>query len=266
MYNPDHKIPAATTYLSTADNELAVWPSALSDGACRKALTYKDISDPALLKTVRECDLSRMHYALTQLLTFDVDQALQRFFGQDFGNLPGFMQNNGPHRLNHLGMETYTPLDLWLDQADHWMAELSQRINHPVTLLRTTRFPSSQALQNRVGAGVEILCVWLQINQETLMMELFDIARPVPEAIRYHNLAAPDSFNHDLIWHYAIDLESTSRVDEIHERFIELTLGLSDYRLAYTKPVVNRHDNSYHTKIIHQTLGMELEFATHTLV
>lgn len=266
MYNPDHKMPAVTEYLSSQNKGIPEWGLTKINAACWDALAQKDINDPALLRRVLYCDLARMHYALTQILTFDVDQALRKFFGQDFTNLPGFMKNNQTHRLNHMGLETYTPLDLWLNQTGNWTLELSERMDSPVTLLQTTRFPSSQALKNRVGANVEILCVWLEIEHRKLMMELFDIARPVPDPIRYNNLAVTDSFSQDIIWHYAIDVESATRVDEIHEHFLQLALNRTDYRLAYAKPVINRHDKSYHTKIIHQTLGMELEFATHTLV
>jgi len=266
MYNPDHKLPAAPRYFpATVNSRITGYPASL-DEICRKVLTEKNMTDASVRKKVRECDLSRMQYALTQIKTFNVNHSLHQFFGLDFSVLPRFMLGNQSHRLNHMGMETYTPLDSWLIPVDHWVSELSERMNEPVNLLHTTRFPSSQALQNRVGARVEILCVWVQINQVKLMMELFDIARPVPESLYCHDLAAPDSFQHDLIWHYAIDVASASRVDELHECFVELTLEKRDYRLAYTKPVLNRYDSSYHTKIIHKTLGMELEFATHTIV
>ncbi|MGI9214059.1 MAG: hypothetical protein ACR2HF_16440 [Methylococcaceae bacterium] len=230
--------------------------------------TYHDVLDkkqvydvPALVQMLRY-DFSRMNYVLNQIQTFDVVQALRDFFEEDYDVLPAFISGIKAHRLNHMGLEIYTPLNTWLALAPIWLDSMSQFAGVPVKVTRTARFPSSQALQTRVGAAVEIMCAWFQIPDTRFMIELFDIARPIPDSI-YQNGSVEDSFRHDPIWHYAIDVDALGKVDEIHDTFMQLAVIRPDYRLAYFQPVTNRHDGSYHTKIIHKKLGMELEFAYH---
>ncbi len=258
------------------------WPKTDLSEICQtytSQLARKNITTASILNRVLQHDLGRMNYALSQVQTFDVNQALHQFFGLDIEKLPTFIREKKHHKLNHMGLEIYTPLDIWLSMVETWQDKLSQVTGKPVNVIRTTRFPSSQALQTRVGAPVEILCVWFQLDKKKLMVELFDIGRPMPAPIRneglytisqsYDNADMPsqlwiiNSFKDDLIWHYAIDVENTDRVDEIHNTFVALAASQPEYKLAYFQPVTNRHDGSYHTKIIHTELGMELEFATH---
>lgn len=250
--------------------------------AHQATLKKKHLHDAAALNRILHHDLERMDYALGQVQTFDVDQSLHQFFGPDFGKLPAFIRENRNHRLNHMGLEIYTPLDVWLSIVEAWQTRLSRSTGTSVTVMRTARFPSSSALQTRVGASVEILCVWFRQDNQKRMIELFDIGRPIPVRIRdgglhwvsdgYADTDIPsdlrvvNSFKDDLIWHYAIDVQNVDRVDEIHETFMQLAINNRAYRLAYIQPVMNRHDGSYHTKIIHEELGMELEFATHDAV
>ncbi len=213
---------------------------------------------------------------MSEIRHHDVKQALTRFFGEHFQQLPPFISGKERLRLNHMGLEIYTPLDLWLTLTEVWVSQLAQDMNLAVSLERTTRFPSSHALQTRVGAFVEIMCTWMKVQDSELVIELFDIQRPLRVDLNQTiesgwlkgdgNPADPwvsDSFTKDPIWHYAIDVQDQNEVEMIHDAFVKLALNHHDYRLAYLKPVYNRYDSSYHTKIIHQALAMELEFATH---
>lgn len=226
------------------------------------ALDKKRIYDVPALVQMLKYDFARMNHVLNQIQTFDVAKALREFFDMEYAKLPACISGIKAHRLNHMGLEIYTPLDTWLALTPIWLDAMSQHAGVPVKVTRNARFPSSQALQTRVGAAVEIMCLWFQIPDTRFMIELFDIARPVPDSISL-NVSVEDSFIHDPIWHYAIDVDEPGKVDEIHETFMQLAVIRPDYRLAYFQPVTNRHDGSYHTKIIHKILGMELEFAYH---
>ncbi|MGH8499673.1 MAG: hypothetical protein ACRERV_12840, partial [Methylococcales bacterium] len=115
------------------------------------------------------------------------------------------------------------------------------------------------------------------------MLEFFDIAHPltgVPDADRnmiyhlnpqalltngwkspHHRPAMQHWFCNDSIWHYSIRVGSRDAILQLHEEtFRELTAAVPHYRLVYEAPVENRHDGSFHTKIINLDNGVELEF------
>jgi hypothetical protein len=282
MHYPQPQLYSMPQQMWLASDSNPDWPEIDLQEYCkrhRSSLENKKLHNPSILNRTLHHDLGRMVYALHQVQNFNVNQALDQFFGPDFGKLPTFFREKTNHKLNHMGLEIYVPLDLWLSMLDVWQSKLSLSTGSTIEVVRTARFPSSKALQTRVGAPVEICCVWFQLARQKLMIELFDIGRPVPAHLRtngLHDEVCPghnqadewiiDSFRDDLIWHYAIDVENTDRVNEIHDTFITLTAAHSQYRLAYFQPVTNRHDGSHHTKIIHEALGMELEFATHETI
>ncbi len=265
MYNPSQLMPAWIQPVRDNGTVRAKASLASLYATHRSALEKKHLHDLQTLKRVLDHDLRRIGHALNEVQTFDVNQALHQFFGQEFTLLPEFIRESHSHRLNHMGLEIYTPLDVWLALAEHWPPRLTELTGQVVEIVRTTRFPSSQALQTRVGASVEIMCVWFRQGNTGSMIEVFDIGRPVPDAILSRIMSAGDSFREDIIWHYAIDMPSIREVDQIHEQFTQLVVSHPEYKLAYFQPVTNRHDGSYHTKIIHRQLGMELEFATHQI-
>lgn len=242
-------------------------------------LDKKLILDEFALNHTIHFDLARMYYVLEQIQTFNVNHALHRFFGEQFSLLPSFISEKAEHRLNHIGFEIYTPLDVWVTLEKTWENQLSQMKGLTFTIEKMTRFPSSQALQTRVGAQVEIMCVWFRMANRLMVVELFDIAHPVNGYLKEAGFNSDinfdsgstklktgswiaKSFKNDPIWHYAIHLENHEMVEKTHESFVKLAANQPQYRLAYFKPVYNRFDGSFHTKIIHDELGMELEFAT----
>jgi hypothetical protein len=231
------------------------------------------------------CDYAKMLHGLMEIQSLDVDRVLSDFFADHASSIPPILANVEDHRLNHLGFEVYVPLDLWLHQMDEWTSRLSRSLGQPIHLDKAIRFPSSQALQKRVNASVEILCLWIRVGERVLMVELFDIARSVKAVLphddgqihRYdseilltgeqvfgrHQQAMTHLFENDAIWHYAIHVENRQTVLQLHEEFRLLSAEQPRYHLAYETPVHNRHDGSFHTKIINLIKSLELEFATH---
>lgn len=242
-------------------------------------LNTKQIDNEQALSEVLDCDFEKVFHALVEIQSVDVDQVLENFFSDCSISVPPILANNGNYKLSHVGFEICEPLDIVMENLPLWLEKLSSIFEKPVTLKKELRFSASAAFQKRVNAAVEILCLWLQIDEQLLMLELFDIAHPITHLLpdqqtllnpsdsdkheSHQALAMRYLFQNDSIWHYSISVGNKEVVQQLHEEFTMLTIQQPHYKLAYPAPIQNHYDGSFHTKLINVTQHLELEFVTH---
>jgi|GEM_PF-512913 len=230
-------------------------------------LRTKQIDDEKILSEVLNLDFEKVRHALIEAQSTSVDQVLSHFFSSD--SIPDFLANKN-YQLSHVGFEIGEPLDIVVKNLPHWLEKLSVIFETPVTLKKELRFSASSAFQQRVNAAVEILCLWLQVGEQLLMLELFDIAHPIAYLLPSGNKEEPITqrsvmdylFQNDNIWHYSISVGNKEVVQQLHDAFNLLTAQQPQYKLAYSAPIQNQFDGSFHTKLINLTRHLELEFVT----
>jgi len=249
-------------------------------------LSRKNIPAKRELIQVIKVDLDKLAHALLEVKEGQAGPVLADFFGDSLGDLAGIGGRVADQRIYHLGFEIHEPLDLVLFGIDHWIEQAKRALGVRMRVKEFHRFPASPAFQGRVGAYAEIMRIWIELNEQVLMLELFDIHRPVSAEITAglveithrsfdglfldptpgHRERMARLFGADEIWHYAFYVKSPQDVVELQCAFQGLAERDSSYHVAYPAPVHNPHDRSYHTKVIHQTQGiprrMELEFVT----
>jgi len=251
----------------------------------RELLQQKNSANPASLLELIKSDYEKVLLALTEVKGRNVPALLQSFFEGHDGLLQLLLPAVNLQKLFHVGLEIYEPMDLVVDGFEHWSCRFEQLLGVDIQVLRSLRFPASAAFQKRVRASAEIMRIWMGVEGQELMLELFDIHRPAPQLpsrvpgqfsvsdLRTRLVApglAPDHdqilqryFGGDSIWHYAIAVQERQTVTMLQVAFEQLASQNSSFRLAYPACVYNPHDGSYHTKIIHQHQRLELEFVNH---
>jgi len=257
----------------------------LSDALLRShtdLLARKNIHSRLELFRIIRLDLDKLTHALTELKLNCALEVLQDFFGDAADCHAIGRRLTGP-QIGHVGFEIHEPLSLVLHGLRHWI-EQSQRLGANMQIRDYMRFPASLAFQKRVAAPAEIMRLWLDVEGQVLMLELFDIHRPVDPVIaesprpthrNFHALFRPEAtaashprrlsrlFAGDEIWHYAFHVALPEDVRELHAELQRLAAVHSEYFLPYAEPVHNEHDRSFHTKIVRGgSARLELEFVT----
>ncbi len=266
----DHKFPNGYFSMNTvAVNDLLQLHST--------ALSAKHITTPAELLNIMYFDFEKVLHALVEKQLVNVDQLLEVFFIDHPESVPEILSNISDRELNHIGFEICEPLDVVAVNLEQWLAKIGVILGKTITLRKQLRFPASATFCQRVGAVTEILCLWLSVDKQPVKLELFDIARPIhvvfpsdenvltalqglQQDAKQHRLAINYLFQNDRIWHYSINVENRQTVVQLHENFKQLVAEQPHYKLAYTAPIKNSYDHSFHTKIINLSLGLELEF------
>lgn len=232
----------------------------------QNALQAKAIHEEKTLAQVLEFDFKKALHALIEIQSVDVDQILKNFFS-DAASMPALLSQSH-YGLNHIGFESCQPLDVVLENLPNWLEKFSLAFEKSVTLKKSLRFSASQAFQQRVNASVEILCLWFQVGEKLLMLELFDIARPITALVLSDNdelmnqqAAMAYLFSSDNIWHYSINVGQPEQVETLHHELQTLCEQNACYKLAYPAPIQNQYDGSFHTKLINLKCHLELEFA-----
>ena len=248
-------------------------------------LGRKNILAKRELIQVIKVDLDKLAHALLEVKERAPEEVLADFFGEAFGH-SAIHGRLAEQRIYHVGFEVHEPLDLVLFGIDHWIQQAKLALGVEMRVHKFLRFPASPAFQKRVDAYTEIMRIWLEVNDRTLMLELFDIHRPVNSEITAglveithrnfdglfldpvpgHEQRMARLFGADAIWHYALHVKSPADVLDLQSEFEAMAAQNSDYFLPYTAPVHNQHDRSFHTKIVHRAdpsgRRMELEFVT----
>jgi hypothetical protein len=250
-------------------------------------LAGKNIRRKRELIQLIKLDLDKLTHALLEVRENSAFSVLGDFFENstvDAGNVHGKLAE--PY-IYHVGFEIHEPLDLVLYGINHWIERSKYVLGADMRVSGFTRFPASQQFQRRVGAYTEIMRIWLQVNERTLMLELFDIQRPADAMLaaapklthrNFNGLFRPEDstpthkeslgrlFAGDEIWHYALFVKQPSDVVSLHAELEALAAGNSEYALPYAAPVHNQNDDSFHTKVIHNVQPdgprLELEFVT----
>jgi hypothetical protein len=249
-------------------------------------LDRKNIRRKRELIQVIKVDLDKLAHALLEVKENRPGPVLEEFFTAPV-DCAAISARLAEDRIYHVGFEIHEPLDLVLYGIEHWIREATHALGAQMRVKDYLRFPASPAFQKRVGAYTEIMRIWLQVNDRTLMLELFDIHRAVDAElasgglpVKHRNFQGLFSnpvpghrermerlFGDDDIWHYALQVRRPADVTELHAELHELAEKDSGYFLPYTAPVHNSHDGSFHTKVVHRAGGaagrMELEFVTH---
>lgn len=258
----------------------------LSDELLRshtELLARKNIHRKLELFRVIRLDLDKLTHALTELKVNCAQDVLQDFFG-DAADCRAIGRRLTGSQIGHVGFEIHEPLSLVLHGLRHWIEQSKRLLGADMRIRDYLRFPASSAFQKRVAAPAEIMRLWLDVEGQVLMLELFDIYRPVdpvlanspkPTHRNFHGLFRPEGsaashpqrltrlFAGDEIWHYAFHVALPEDVRELHAELQLLAAVHSKYFLPYAEPVHNEHDRSFHTKIIRRgSARLELEFVT----
>lgn len=237
-----------------------------------------------LLRLIR-LDLDKLTHALLEVQHNRAVPVLRDFFGDSLNEeWVGAML--AEEAIYHVGFEIHEPMGLVLHGIYHWIEQSKQALGVSMRVKEYMRFPASPAFQGRVGAYTEIMRIWLQVDERTLMLELFDIHRPADPVLsselklthrNFHGLFRKEDlttghqqrletlFAKDPIWHYALHVKNPDCVSKLHQEWQALAAEDSSYFLPYTAPVHNRYDDSYHTKLVRMHPGgrrLELEFVT----
>lgn len=250
----------------------------------RELLMRKNVWTRQRLIQIIKLDLDKLAHALLEVKESHAAHVLHTFFAEHTALLPTIMPRLEHEYISHLGFEIHEPLDLVLYGINHWIARTRRTLKGDLHLSDFLRFPASAAFQARVGAYTEIMRIWIQVEGRTLMLELFDIHRPVDaflaggapkvthrnfdclltcgntRAGRYSRFA--HLFNPDEIWHYALYVKSVEDVMQLHADLYQLAAHDPGYVLPYQEPVQNHGDGSLHTKIINLRSELEVEFIT----
>lgn len=254
----------------------------------RDLLKQKNILRKQDLIEVIKLDLDKLTHALVDMQDTTAMDVLRGFFaGTDINTaeIDGKLQL--PY-INHVGFEIYEPLDLTVFGIQRWVALSRTTLGARIKIQNSLRFPASAAFQERVGAYTEIMRIGLLVNERMLMLELFDIRRPLDDVLKagshklkhrnFHGLFRAEEsrpghrqrlaqlFSSDQIWHYAFHLKQPEDVRALHDEMLSLAAANPVFRVPYAKPVHNEHDRSLHTKIISQAdasrARTEIEFVT----
>ncbi len=252
----------------------------------REILARKDISRKLHLIQAIKLDLDKIAHALVEVKENSARAVLHDFFGGSRLNPTEICQRLANQHIYHLGFEIFEPMELVLYGIRHWIEKSRQALGVNMQIKECLRFPASPMFQERVGAYTEIMRIWLHVNDRLLMLELFDIHRPANTVIEaaprlthrnFHGLFRQDGtaldheqrlaslFSDDEIWHHAFYVSTPRDVTNLHAELQALTAKNPKYSMPYNAPVHNRHDGSFHTKIVMRPPGesrRELEFVT----
>lgn len=283
-----------------ASNALVERMAALHD----QVLASKGIGGKqSLLRVVRR-DFTRIRHALLEVSSRTPESLLRSFFADEPLIRTAVAQEAHQGAINHLGFEVHEPLDLILYGFEHWIGRGRERLGLDVALVSSQRFVASAELQRRVNAFCEILRLKLKVEGRELLLELFDIHRPMPrlecERCRHSEVCSAREaeeptfsafllqqddqtpgpwcqlidrmvgdtlrpvFRHDPIWHYALEVEAEDQVHRVHDLFRTLASRSAIYVMPYSNVVVNPRDRSVHTKIVNRRIHLELELVAHT--
>ena len=251
-------------------------------------LALKNIRTKRDLIQAIKLDLDKLTHALLEVKENRAPAVLQKFFVDAPVDRSAILGRLANERICHVGFEIHEPLDLVLHGIDRWIAHGNSTEGSNMRVKNFLRFPSSKAFETRVGAPTEIMRIALEVEGRGLLLELFDIHRPADDAIaagpaapRHRNFAPlargeeadadhdqrlTDLFSQDAIWHYALHMRNADDVVATHRDLQALAAAHPAYRLAYAEPVPNKHDGSFHTKILRPATAtadrLELEFVT----
>jgi len=251
-----------------------------------KPLGVKNIwTKQELIKIIR-IDFEKILYALFELKSKSIPQLLNDFFSENKKIVPNILAKLEGKSLSHIGFEINEPLDIVLYGFNHVLNKFNQTFGTQLKIIKVFRFPASLAFQNRVNAFVEVLRIWIQLNNREVMLELFDIHHQIdtflleskskikkrgiinnnPHAnenflINHSNAIAP-IVTRDEIWHYAIYVDTSNEVTQLHNHFKRLVEENDIYKLPFESIVNNNNDGSFYTKVINQKKRMEIEFVT----
>lgn len=248
----------------------------------KDSLFRKNIVSAEMLMQVIRIDFEKMIFSLLEMRAKSCNQLICDFFGKDAPALIELFPELQRQSIYHLGFEVNQPMDLILYSFNYWIDKFNRHFSDDKERFRIVnlfRFPASLEFQKRVGAYVEIMRIWIELDHKVHMLELFDIYHPVsslstwgkretvvqtlPEERRTeYNEAIFRLLAGDTIWHYAIYMDRPEKVERLHVFFRKLSQVQFDYDLPFLSLVNNKHDGSLYTKIINRKKSMELEFVT----
>jgi hypothetical protein len=197
-----------------------------------------------MLAAIRAHDDDALARSLAGVLSVRVEPLLRDVFFQGHEALAeAVLAQTTADRLHHIGVEISRPLDEIERDIDGLLVRLGQATGGRVELAWRRRFPASKAFRRRVGAAAEILCLCLGVDGRMALLELFDLHRP------------PSERDTTLPPHYAVGLGSRRAVERLHREFAALAKRQPRYVLAYSAPVENRRDGSFHTKLVNRVVS-----------
>lgn len=237
-------------------------------------LDIKNIRTEIDLAQIIQFDLEKIIWAIYELQNRTTSNLLTDIFEKNRKILPQLSEKGYNDSIHHIGFEIYEPFDLALSIFEQKFDDIRTKI------CNIDRFPASLEFQKRANAYVEIMRIELEINKQELLLELFDFHRPVDlprlgtrlsnDIPDFENLSmtnkvsveSSDLMADDKIWHYAVHIDHTEQVSELHEYFKTLAQNNSTYILPFSTIVHNKNDGSFYTKIINCEKKLELECVT----
>lgn len=244
----------------------------------QKPLRVKNILNKRDLLKIIRVDYEKIVYALLELRNKPAFYVISDFFHKNNTHVSKVMSKLKGDYLSHIGFEVLEPLNLSEYGFEHGFNRFNKELGTDMYVTQVQRFPASQAFQDRVEAFTEIMRIWIQLDNREVMLELFDIHKPVNEYFLTHNTGTNHAIgddNHifphahsiyfakDEIWHYALDVNAADDVRVLHDYFKYLAGQNDNYLLPFTDIVNNKNDGSFYTKIINKQRRIEIEFVTH---
>ncbi len=244
----------------------------------QKPLKVKHIFNKQDFISIVRVDYEKIMYALLELRNKPAFYIINDFFHKNEKHVREVMTKLKGDYLSHIGFEILEPLDLSEYGFEYGFNRFNEELGTEMYVTQIQRFPASQAFQDRVKAFTEIMRIWIQLDEREVMLELFDIHKPVDDYFLARNTtnirticdnkyifphAHTIYFAKDEIWHYALDVNTADNVRVLHNYFQYLANQDDDYFLPFKEIVNNKNDGSFYTKIINKQRRIEIEFVTH---
>jgi len=265
-----------------------------NDNIRRMLDIYKDILDKKFINSTEELinviriDFEKIIYALLEIENKKSNQLLNYFFNDqnEFLQIRLLMNNS----IYHVGFEINEPIDLFLYGLVYWISKFNQYFKKSLKIIKYLRFPSSNELQQSMNAYIEIIRVWLKVDNRQLMLELFDVQHKSKYLSKLKNnnfdqycdkncdkscdencdiyfsnyfKFITSLFENDNIFHYALFVDNAQKVIKIHNELINLSKTNSNFVMPFNDKIIkNINDGSYFTKIKNINKKMQVEFVT----
>lgn len=155
----------------------------------QKPLQVKRILNKQDLIKIIRIDYEKIVYALLELRNKPAFYVISDFFHKNDKHIAQVMSKLRGEHLSHIGFEVLEPLDLSEYGFEHGFNRFNEELGTEMYVTQIQRFPASQAFQDRVEAFTEIMRIWIQLDHREVMLELFDIHKPVNEYFLTHNTA-----------------------------------------------------------------------------
>lgn len=224
-------------------------------------------------------------YEITNLLNSNTWKYLDTFFKSN-GNILNELKENIDDiewPLDHVWIEVHEPIGLIEKWFEKLQVKFNERFGSTINITNKIIFSASDAFQNIMWWKVDIMRIYLEVCWSNILLELFDVESPISVITNRSKLrlwkiqrltwplnrwfkwllsavANNVEWVRDTVRHDAIMVKNYSSVQRIHDVLQDFSKANTWYLIKYNEPIINKWDNSIHTKIMNLCDHTELEF------